>query len=188
MVTLFAVAVVQNTLVVQYTSTISPKPLPVNPTGLFSFTARFLSVPQCGTADIKGPSASQVLGASSSGSAPSPDGSLNVFWQCPDCQTTLTSFTVSFSVTDTACFAAAIQYSASFPGYITTGGASTSVPFVLTGTVAPKSPLHTVFRGPTATNIDLSFVPVLVDGSPASVGSFAQVLAVSPGSQVNQAR
>jgi len=108
-----------------------------------------------------------------------------MFWACASCALASSSLTTTFAVTNDNSYAAAIEFSVTLPSYTsssTTAGSGQT--FSLTSMLLPSPPGVALFRGPFASEISLSLVPVVVDES-RLVGTFAQLVSAVSGSQVN---
>lgn len=187
LVTLCAVLIIQSQLNLQHSQGISPRSPPFAPVGLFNFSVRLVGAAGCQNAQISGPASGAVRGQATSGNQANSDGSLALFWACASCSATSSEFTISFGSSDAMCYAAALEFSASFPGYTTSASSqSATSPFLLSGALVPSQPYSTVFRGQASpTQLEFSTVPCYVHDGPQYVGSFAQLINVVPGPQAN---
>lgn len=185
MVTLSAVLIVQAQLVKNYVEAISPNRAPFNPFGLFNVSVRLVGAPGCVNPVISGPNTAQIQGSSSSGSYADGQGSITMWWACSACAATATSLPISFTINNIDCYAAIIDFSASFPGYTATPTAVDGTPFVVAGSIIPAQPIDSVFRDVSSTQIGLSLVPVWVHQGSGFVGTIAQVASSVPGPVAN---
>jgi len=191
---LVSVAIIQYQLVPNYTRSLSPKAAPLSPVGIFNFSLTLYGAPGCDAPVIDGPTSAQLLGTSAQGWRLDRDGSCRMFWACATCVFVSSVLTTSFTLVDPNAYAAALEYSMTFPGFATasdgssSSGSSGSAPFVLSDSLRPDAPLDSVFRGSSPIRISVSLVPVVLRSSPPQVGTFAQLIGVVPGSQVNGVR
>ena len=195
MVALVSVAIIEYALVPTYVRSLSPEAAPFQPVGLFNFSLRIYGAPSCDSPAIQGPSAVQLQGASSEGwdAFPDDDSSCTMYWSCTTCIYDSSVLTVSFAVSDPNIYAAGMEYSLTFPAFSSSAdgngvGGGGGAPFVLTGSIFPTPRVSSVFRGADPTHISVSLVPVVLRSSPPQVGTFAQPIAVTPGSQANGVR
>ena len=185
MVTLVSIALIEYVLVPSYNRSLSPKASPFQPVGLFNFSLVLYSAPACQWPIIVGPTDSQLQGASAHGWQLQADGTCTMYWSCTACVSTSAVLTTSFTLTDPSVYAAGMDYGLTFPGFAPLGQGSVGAPFMLSSSLWPASPLDSVFRGSSPTEISISLVPVVLRSSPAEVGTFAQLIGVTPGPQVN---
>ena len=186
MVLLLSVAIIQYWLVLTYIRSVSPNAAPFQPVGIFNFSMRLYSAPACQSPNIQGPTSAQLQGIRSQGWQLHPDRSCSMYWDCANCEFIASTLTTSFTMTDPNVYAAGMDYTLTFPGFSTSAaGSGITPPFVLSSLLWTDSPLLSVFRGSSATEIGVSLVPVVVRTSTPEVGTFAQLIGVVPGSQVN---
>jgi hypothetical protein len=183
-------ATVEYVLVPVYTQGVSPHAPPFRPSGQFNVSVRLIgSAASCKSAPtILPPAAADIVGAWTTGFQPLPS-TCEMFWACQHCVFATSAFAVSFLVDEADSFAAGIEYSIHFPGFIGSSASKPSSPddapspFTLSSALFPPQALKSVFRGSATSAIAVSLVPVVFK---SSVGSFAHLVSGLPGSAVNE--